>query len=196
MRPFVFLVPIFYSSSKEVSFIMFRKKISPASLFLAILICAFLVVPAGAAEKTGAKTAVAHDGSTVKVHYTLTVDGKEIDTSRGKDPMEFKIGSGAMIPGFEKAVKGMAKGEKKSFSIKPEEGYGQVDPKRLVEVPKEKLPADMKPEPGMMLYASGPGGQPMPVTVAEVKKDSVVMNFNHPLAGKTLNFSIELVAVQ
>jgi FKBP-type peptidyl-prolyl cis-trans isomerase 2 len=165
-------------------------------LFFACFTAVTIAVPAGAAEKTKKGTAVVADGKTVKVNYTLTVDGKVVDSSKGREPLEFKAGAHQMIPGFEKGVMGMKAGEKKSFTVKPEEGYGQVNPKAFQEVPKKKLPADVKPKAGMTLYAQGKEGQPIPVTIKEVKKDVVVMDFNHPLAGKTLNFDVEVVEVK
>jgi len=136
------------------------------------------------------------EGSTVSLHYTLTVDGKVVDSSKGKPPFEFKVGGHQVIPGFEKAVMGMKVGGKKKFKVSPEEGYGKVDPALLKEVPKKNLPKDLKPEVGMMLSARQPNGQSIPVKITEVKKDTVVVDFNHPLAGKTLNFDIEVVGIK
>ncbi len=136
------------------------------------------------------------DGSTVKVHYTLAVDGKEIDSSRKGEPMSFQVGSNKVIPGFENAVKGMSVGQKKSFQVKPEDGYGQEDPRHVIEVPKSQLPPGAKPEVGMILYAEGQGGRATPVKTAAVKSDSVMVDFNHPLAGKTLNFDVEIVEIK
>jgi FKBP-type peptidyl-prolyl cis-trans isomerase 2 len=89
----------------------------------------------------------------------------------------------------------MKVGEKKSFEVSPEEGYGLEDPEAIQEVSKDKLPPDTKPEPGMTLYARDKNGRPMPVKIMEVKKDVVVMNFNHPLAGKTLKFEVEIIEI-
>jgi FKBP-type peptidyl-prolyl cis-trans isomerase 2 len=136
------------------------------------------------------------DGKMVKIHYTLTVDGEVVDSSRGREPMEFQVGSKGIIPGFEQALMGMKVGEKKSFHLSPDEGYGQEDPKGFKEVPKNQLPPDVEPEAGMTLYAKGQNGQAFPVRIAEVKKDIVVLNFNHPLAGKTLNFNTEIIDIQ
>ncbi len=150
-----------------------------------------------AAEKkiTGA-TAMVAEGKTVSVNYTLTVDGKIEDSNKGKPPLEFKTGAHQMIPGFEKAVMGMKTGEKKSFRVKPEDGYGPVNPQAFKEVPKKQLPAGMTPKAGMMLSAKGQNGRQIPVRIKEVKKDTVVMDFNHPLAGKTLIFDVEVVGIK
>ncbi len=147
-------------------------------------------------EKANKEVPVVQDGKTVKVHYTLTVDGKNVDSSRQGDPLDVKVGEGNVIPGFENALKGMKTGEKKSFDVSPAEGYGQVDPQNMVEVPTSQLPADLKPEVGMTLYATGEHGQPIPARIAEVKESSVIMNFNHPLAGKTLHFDVEVIDIK
>jgi FKBP-type peptidyl-prolyl cis-trans isomerase 2 len=135
------------------------------------------------------------DGKTVKIHYTLTVEGKVIDSSKGRDPLKFTAGSGQLIPGFEKALQGMQVGDKKTFQVSPEEGYGSVNPEAFREIPKDQLPPEIKPEVGMTLYTKSMSGQSMPVQVMEVKEDVVVMNFNHPLAGKTLNFDVEIMEI-
>jgi FKBP-type peptidyl-prolyl cis-trans isomerase SlyD len=165
-----------------------------------VLFCAFFAAtvaaaPAGAA-KNAQKGAVIADGKTVEVNYTLTVDGKVVDSSKGRKPLEFKAGAHQMIPGFEKALIGMKAGQKKSFKVKPEDGYGQVNPKAFREIPKKQLPAGVTPKAGMTLYAKGEEGQPIPIVIKEVKKDTVVLDFNHPLAGKTLNFDVEVVEVK
>jgi len=136
------------------------------------------------------------DGKTVKVHYTLTVDGEEIDSSMKREPLEFTAGRQEMIPGFEKALMGMAEGEKKTFEVSAEEGYGAFDPKGILEVNKDRLPSEISAEPGMTLYATGENGQSFAVRVVDVKEEMVVIDFNHPLAGKTLNFDVEVVEVR
>jgi FKBP-type peptidyl-prolyl cis-trans isomerase 2 len=157
----------------------------------------FFTGSSGRAEKKkGGKTLVVSEGKSVKVHYTLTVDGKVMDSSNGREPLQFKAGSHQMIPGFEKAVMGMKVGEKKSFKVSPEEGYGLEDPKAIQDVLKTQLPPDITPTAGMTLYAKTKDGKRFPVKIVEVKKDVVVMDFNHPLAGKTLNFDVEVVEIK
>jgi FKBP-type peptidyl-prolyl cis-trans isomerase 2 len=138
---------------------------------------------------------VVTDGDTVNVHYSLTVDGNLIDSSSGKEPLKFQVGSGQVIPGFNDAVKGMKVGEKRSFEISPAEGYGEENPAAFKDVPRDSIPAEITPEAGMTLHAKGPNGESLPVMVKEVKDDVVVLNLNHPLAGKTLNFDIEVVEI-
>lgn len=173
-------------------------KIGRVTLFaLTAVIMMALVLPftSGAAEQ--AKKAVAVSaGVTVKVNYTLTVDGKVVDTSKGRGPLEFRAGSGQMIPGFDKAVIGMKPGEKKSFKVRPEEGYGKEDPRAIQNVPKNQLPPEIKPKAGMTLQAQAKDGRKIPARIMEVKKDVIVINLNHPLAGKTLNFDVEIVDVK
>lgn len=151
---------------------------------------------AGEGQKTEKESNVVKEGSVVWVHYTLTVEGSVVDSSRDGNPLEFQVGSGRLIPGFEKAVVGMKAGEKKSFEVSPENGYGPVNPDALQEVPKDRLAPDVKPEAGMRLYARGPNGESIPVRIAEVREDVVVIDFNHPLAGKTLNFDVEIIEVE
>lgn len=163
--------------------------------FMAVL--TFLGASSEGAEKAKKGGALAvGEGKTVKVQYTLRVDGKVVDSSSGREPLQFKAGKHEMISGFEKAVMGMKVGEKKSFKVSPEEGYGPQNPKAVQNVPRSQLPPDMTPKAGMTLVAQGKNGERMPVRVVEVKKDMVVMDFNHPLAGKTLNFDVEIVEIK
>ncbi len=155
------------------------------------------IVPAEGAEKgTKGEAPEVNADKMVKVHYTLTVEGKVIDSSKGREPLEFQVGGRQMIQGFEKALMGMRVGEKKSFQVSPGEGYGQEDPRGIQEVSRDKLPSDINPEVGMTLYARGSKGQTIPARIIEVRKDVVVMNFNHPLAGKTLNFEVEIIEIK
>ena len=175
---------------------MKTKKVILCAAFLGLIAALFFTVSSEAAEKKkSGNTLVVSEGKSVKVNYTLTVDGKVVDTSKGRGPLEFKAGSRQMIPGFEKAVLGMKTGEKKSFKVSPKEGYGLEDPKAIRDIPKNQLPPEMTPKAGMTLTAQA-NGQKVPVRIVEVKKDVVVMNFNHPLAGKTLHFDVEVLEIQ
>ena len=138
----------------------------------------------------------AKSGDTVKIHYTGTLDdGTQFDSSAGREPLEFTLGSGQVIPGFDKAVDGMAVGDSKNVNIAPEDAYGPSHEQMIQEVPKSALPPDMKPEVGMGLQAQGQDGQAINLTVTAVSDDSITVDGNHPLAGKALNFSIELVSI-
>jgi peptidylprolyl isomerase len=135
-------------------------------------------------------------GDVVKVHYTgKLVSGEQFDSSTGREPLEFTVGAGQMIKGFDAALPGMAKGEKKTINIPAEEGYGARVEEAIIEFPKENVPADMKLEPGMALTLSNQQGQPVPVVVVEVREDAVVLDANHFLAGQALVFDIELVEI-
>jgi FKBP-type peptidyl-prolyl cis-trans isomerase SlyD len=168
------------------------------TLFAVVLgFAAALMFSAVSSEAAGKeKSPVVSEGKSVKVEYTLKVDGKEIDSSKGRQPLEFKVGSHQVVPGFEKAIMGMKVGGQKSFKVSPEEGYGAINPKAIRDVPRKELPADLTPKAGMTLYAQAKNGQRFPVRIVEVKKDVVVMDFNYPLAGKTLNFDVKVLDIK
>ena len=136
------------------------------------------------------------EGDVVKVHYTgKLVNGEQFDSSVGREPLEFTVGAGQMIKGFDDAMPGMNLGEKKTINIAPEDAYGPRSEEAIIEFPKENIPADMKLEPGMPLTLSNQDGQPVPVIVIEVKDDIIVLDANHFLAGQELIFDIELVEI-
>ena len=138
----------------------------------------------------------AKSGDTVRIHYTGTLDdGTQFDSSDGRDPLEFALGGGQVIPGFDTAVDGMAVGESKSVTIQPEEAYGQRHDQLVQQVPKTTLPEDMELAVGMQLQSQGPDGQVMNLVVAEIEDDSITVDANHPLAGQALTFAIELVEI-
>lgn len=138
----------------------------------------------------------AKSGDTVSIHYTGTLeDGSQFDSSEGRDPLQFELGSGQVIPGFDKAVEGMSVGDSKQVTIPPEEAYGDHQPQMVQDVPKSVLPPDIEPEVGMALSARSQDGAEMRLTVTEVKEDAITVDGNHPLAGKPLNFDIELVNI-
>lgn len=136
------------------------------------------------------------EGDVVKVHYTgKMVNGEQFDSSVGKEPLEFTVGAGQMIKGFDAAMPGMKIGEKKTINIAPEDGYGERSEEAIIEFPKENIPADMKLEAGMPLTLSNQAGQPVPVIVVDVKDDVIILDANHFLAGQELVFDIELVEI-
>ena len=138
----------------------------------------------------------AKSGDTVRIHYTGTLDdGTQFDSSDGRDPLEFALGGGQVIPGFDTAVDGMTVGESKSVTIQPEEAYGERHDQLVQQVPKTTLPEDMELAVGMQLQSQGPEGQVMNLMVAEVEDDSITVDANHPLAGQALTFAIELVEI-
>ena len=136
------------------------------------------------------------EGDLVRVHYTgKLTSGEQFDSSAGKEPLEFTVGAGQMIKGFDAAMPGMAIGEKKTINIVPEEAYGAKDPNAIIEFPKEHIPADMKLEPGMQLTLTDPNGNPVPVVVVEVKEEVIILDANHFLAGEELVLDIVLVEI-
>lgn len=135
-------------------------------------------------------------GDQVKVHYTgKLASGEQFDSSTGREPLEFTVGAGQMIKGFDDAMPGMTIGEKKTINIAPEDGYGSRSEEAIIEFPKENVPADMILEPGMPLTLSNQQGQPVPVIVVEVKDDMIILDANHFLAGQELVFDVELVEI-
>ncbi len=136
------------------------------------------------------------NGDKVKVHYhgRLT-DGTTFDSSQGREPLEFEVGSGMVIKGFDDGVMGMVIGDKKTLQIPADEAYGDKSPDVLVEFPIEQFPEDMKPEIGMQLNMTSTNGQVVPVVITEVLEESVILDANHPLAGEALVFDIELVEI-
>jgi peptidylprolyl isomerase len=134
---------------------------------------------------------------TVKVHYTGTLDdGNTFDSSRGREPLEFTMGQGQLIPGFEKAIEGLKVGDNTQVRIPADQAYGEAREDMVVDVEKERFPADITPEIGMQLQLNQPNGQPMPVTVKAVSETHVTLDANHPLAGQALNFDIEIVEIK
>ncbi|MGI9265535.1 MAG: FKBP-type peptidyl-prolyl cis-trans isomerase [Gammaproteobacteria bacterium] len=138
----------------------------------------------------------AKSGDTVKIHYTGTLDdGTEFDSSAGRDPLEFEIGGGQVIPGFDSAVEGMAVGDKKSVRIEAAEAYGERHEQLVQQVPRSALPDDLTPEEGMALQSQAPDGQVMMLIVTAVGEEEITVDANHPLSGKALSFDIELVSI-
>jgi len=136
-------------------------------------------------------------GDTVAIHYTGTLlDGTTFDSSEGRDPLEFVVGSGQIIPGLDVALPGMAVGDKKKVQIACTDAYGPINPEMRQAVPREGIPAEIPLEVGLQLQMQTPSGQPMPVVVVELDEATVTLDANHPLAGKDLTFDIELMRIQ
>jgi FKBP-type peptidyl-prolyl cis-trans isomerase 2 len=135
-------------------------------------------------------------GNTIKIHYHGRLsDGTTFDSSAGRTPLEFTVGSGQVIKGFDDGVQGMAVGDKKTIEIPFINAYGPEDPSMIIEFPVERLPEDMKPEIGMQLNMNNAEGQQFPVVVTEITDENIILNANHPLAGKDLIFDLELVEI-
>jgi peptidylprolyl isomerase len=136
-------------------------------------------------------------GDKIKVHYHGKLrNGEVFDSSQGRDPLEFTVGSGQVIKGFDQGVMGMQPGDKKTVEIGVADAYGEKQQEMLIEFPKAQFPPDMNPEEGMQLMMNNGAGQSFPVTIAEVREDSVILDANHPLAGQDLIFDLELVSIE
>ena len=139
---------------------------------------------------------VAKANDKVKVHYKGTLSNGEIfDSSEGREPLEFTLGGGQVIPGFDNGVMGMKIDEAKTINIPASEAYGEAKAELIQDVPKEHLPAEIQPEVGMQLMSQSPEGQQIPLIIIEVKDTTITVDANHPLAGKDLTFELTLVEI-
>jgi peptidylprolyl isomerase len=135
-------------------------------------------------------------GDTVKVHYNGKLDtGVLFDTSEGSDPLQFELGSGGLIAGFEEAVVGMSPGESKTVHIPPEKAYGRYREDRVIKIDKSNLPEDIVPAEGMTLEVCAPNGVMVPVQITGIEGSTVTLDANHPLSEQTLTFEIKLVDI-
>ncbi|MGB4279411.1 MAG: peptidylprolyl isomerase [Methanoculleus sp.] len=140
--------------------------------------------------------AQAREGDTVRVHYTGRLeDGTVFDSSENRDPLEFTIGDGEVIPGFERAVAGMEPGEVKTATIQPEDSYGPRLDDMTITIDRDQFPADIEPEPGQQFRIQQPDGWATIVTVTRVTESGVTLDANHPLAGQPLTFEIRLIEI-
>ena len=166
---------------------------------LALMIGVAAVVGPGSfneIQAKGEKMTTAKSGDTVKLHYTGTLgDGSVFDSSEGRSPLEFKVGSGQVIPGFDKAVTGMKVDEEKTFTIPAKEAYGTHDPKMINDIDRKNLPADIKLEKGIQLHARDEMGRVQAFTVVSFDDKTVKLDANHALAGKDLTFKVKLVSI-
>jgi len=139
---------------------------------------------------------LAKAGDTVKVHYTGTLDdGTIFDSSEEREPLEFQLGEGQVIPGFEDAVVGMNVGDIKTTRISSEEAYGLHDEDMVLTVPREQFPPNIEPELDQQLQLRQPDGSSFVVTIIDITEDNVTLDGNHPLAGEALTFTIQLVEI-
>jgi len=136
-------------------------------------------------------------GDKVKVHYKGTLnDGSVFDSSEGRDPLEFEVGSGQVIPGFDEAVVGLTVGESKTVNIPSEEAYGPYQENMVLAIERDKFPEGLNLTVGEQLQVPSQGGQPVVVVIKDVTDNKVTLDANHPLAGEDLNFNIELVEIK
>ena len=151
------------------------------------------------AKKAKAKeVATVKKGDTVKVEYTGTLeDGTVFDSSEShKEPLEFQVSAGQVLPGFENAMIGMKNGESKEIKLAVSEAYGEYNPQFIRKIPRSQLPKDQEPKVGMVLMVGLPNGMQVPVKIVSVDAESVSIDLNHPLAGKALNFKIKIVGIE
>ncbi len=142
------------------------------------------------------KASQAKNGDTVKIHYTgRLTDGTVFDTSRERDPLEFTLGEGQVIPGFEDGVTGMSPGDKKTIKISADQAYGARHDELVLEVGRDQLPPDMSPQVGQHLQSQQPDGEVITFRVTQVNDKSITVDANHPLAGQDLTFDVELVSI-
>lgn len=168
-------------------------RLAAASLCLCAAL-AFAAVAAGA-EDAAAPQVVA-EGSKVSIEYTLKLDdGSTADTNLGGKPLVYEQGKGQMLPALEKQLVGMKVNETRKVTLSPEEGYGAVNPEAFHSVPASQVPEEAR-KPGVVLVAEDGSGNRQQVRVHEVKGDEIVMDMNHPLAGKTLHFDVKVVGIQ
>ena len=136
----------------------------------------------------------AKSGDTVKVAYTGKLDdGTVFDSTENREPLEFTVGAGQLIKGFDEAVAGMSPGDSKTVELPPEEAYGPRRDEMVLAIDRERMPADSYPQVGQQLQLTRQDGQPVPATITEVTESNVTVDANHPLAGRQLTFEIELL---
>lgn len=171
----------------------FMKTTMPLSILTLLGVLLFTSNIYAQAEK-GDK--VIKNGSMVSLEYTLSDEkGKVIESNKGKEPLSYTQGQGQIIPGLEKGLMGMKVGGTKNVKVKPEDGYGPVDPQAFHEIPRDNVPKEAL-KVGATLAAKNPQGQSFPVRIHEIKEKTVVMNFNHPMAGKTLSFNVKVLDIK
>ena len=136
------------------------------------------------------------NGDVVRVHYTgRLTDGTEFDSSAGREPLQFEIGSGQIIEGLDRQIAEMEEGAKQTVTIPAAEAYGERRPEQVQEIPRSAIPEEIQPTPGMQLQATTQSGQPVPIVVVDVTDETVTVDANHPLAGRDLVFDVELVEI-
>ncbi|MBI4846605.1 MAG: peptidylprolyl isomerase [Candidatus Omnitrophica bacterium] len=158
----------------------------------------FILIPAGQiwAQVLEAESITVGQGKKVKFDYTLTVGGEKVDSSQKQGPLVYTHGQGQIIPGLEKQLEGMRVGEKKQVKVTPEDAYGQINPAAFKEISKEQLPTDVPLEAGQVLSMKTPNGNVLPVVISEVRETTVILDLNHPLAGKELDFDVAIVSIE
>ena len=136
------------------------------------------------------------DGQVVSMEYTLQVDGEVVDSSKGNGPLEFIQGTGNIIPGLERELYGLVTGDNRQVSVAPADGYGEMDSEAFIDVPRGEFPDNIPLEKGVEIQVRDQSGHPMYARIDSITDESIRLDFNHPLAGKTLNFDVTIVGVR
>ncbi len=160
-------------------------------VFVCLIFCANVGL-----VKTRGEVMVIEQGREVSFDYTLTIGGQVIDSSKETEPLSYIHGEGKIIPGLSSQLEGLKVGDEKTIEVAPEDAYGHREKEATREIPKDSLPQGLKPKPDMMLQLQTPQGRSAPVRISEVKDDVVVVDLNHPLAGETLIFDVEIKSVK
>ena len=160
--------------------------------FFCVIFAAFFLT---ASSVNAADGSTIQKGKKVKFDYTLKVGGETLESSVGKQPLEYTHGAGNIIPGLESQLEGMHVGEEKKVVVAPKDGYGEIDSKAFQEIPKGSFPKDKELKQGMVIEMQSPEGAVVPGMISEIKDQTVVVDFNHPLAGKTLEFDVKIVEI-
>jgi len=166
-----------------------------ASVGVALAVGVAFGTTSWAEEPVPAATPSVQDNMDVALEYTLTVDGQVVDTTEGREAFHYIQGQKQVIPGLEKQLSGHHIGDSMDITITPDEGYGEIDPSAVVDLPKSQLPQDITPEVGMVLRGVSKEGIGFQARIKEIKDENVVLDLNHPLAGKTLNFKIKVTGI-
>jgi len=167
----------------------------PSTSLLAAVLAVLVSASFAAAEDEKEEPVVAA-GRRVSIEYTLTLeDGTTADSNVGGDPLQFTVGVEQILPALESALEGLKVNETRNVVLSPAQGYGEVDPARLERVPIDKIPEDAR-FAGAMLIASDPSGRQRPVRIKEVDEDVVIVDLNHPLAGRTLTFDVRILSIE
>ena len=161
-----------------------------------VLVASGMAASAQAESQDGGSPMTVSDGKTISMEYTLTLENKKVvDTNVGGEPLTFTQGTHEIIPGLETALEGMKAGDSKQVTVAPEQAYGEVNPQAIQEVPIDQIPPDAR-KVGVQLQGKDGQGRMVHPKVAEVKEQVVVLDFNHPLAGKTLYFDVRILDIQ
>ncbi len=162
------------------------------SVTLAVCLGVFL---SGCKEEGGEKMTI-EKGKEVTFSYTLKVDGEVIDSSEKHGPITYTHGQGQIIPGLASNLEGLTEGTEKQVTVPPAQAYGKINTEAFKEVPKSSLPEKVEPKEGMLLQVKTQQGQNVPVKISEVKDETIVLDLNHPLAGKTLDFDVKIESIK